>query len=81
VEFTSTPAKSRLLFAGNAILEGIREKNKKWTWQYFAQRRDDRNAYVDLFQKKQLSPLVGPVSSSQGHSSVNVDDFIGPATL
>jgi len=58
--FSSSPAKARLLFAGNAILEGVREKNKKWTWKYFAQRRDDRNDYVDLFQKKLLNPLAGP---------------------
>ncbi|GLB36151.1 putative vacuolar protein sorting-associated protein [Lyophyllum shimeji] len=52
----STP-KARLLFAGRAILEGIRERNRKWTWPYFAERRDDRNKYVHLFEKKLLNAL------------------------
>lgn len=64
VEFSSNVAKARLLFAGSAILEGVRDKNRKWTWEYFAQRRDDRNSYVELFQKKLIGPLVGSVSLS-----------------
>ena len=67
-EFSSNGAKARLLFAGSAILEGIRDKNRKWTWEYFAQRRDDRNSYVELFQKKLIGSLVGPVS-------LNLPDF------
>ncbi|KIM48205.1 hypothetical protein M413DRAFT_439924 [Hebeloma cylindrosporum] len=59
-EFSSNVAKARLVFAGSAILEGVRGKNKKWTWEYFAQRRDDRNSYVELFQKKLVGSLVGP---------------------
>lgn len=58
-DFARNKAKARLQFAGNAILEGVREKNRKWTWGYFSQRRDDRNRYVNLFQKKSLSPLLG----------------------
>ncbi|KAG6851060.1 hypothetical protein H0H93_002952 [Arthromyces matolae] len=54
-----SPAKSRLLFAGTAIIEGIRERNRKWTWSYFADRRDDRTKYVDLFEKKTLNVLAG----------------------
>lgn len=45
----------------NAIIEGVREKNRKWTWQYFEERRDDRRAYVSFFQKRLLSPLLGTV--------------------
>ncbi|KAJ7786305.1 vacuolar protein sorting-associated protein 13 [Mycena metata] len=41
-EFAQNPAKYRLRYAGTAILEG---------------RRDDRNQYVDLFQKKSLNTL------------------------
>ncbi|KAK0465028.1 vacuolar protein sorting-associated protein 13 [Desarmillaria tabescens] len=59
-EFSINAAGARLHFAGVAILEEVREKNRKWTWAYFAERRDDRNKYVDLFQRKQLGvlPLV-----------------------
>ncbi|KAF4623901.1 hypothetical protein D9613_001806 [Agrocybe pediades] len=59
-EFSSNPAKARIKYAATAILEGVREKNRKWTWQYFAERRDDRNAYVELFQKKLLSSVLPP---------------------
>ncbi|KAF5355629.1 hypothetical protein D9756_003767 [Leucocoprinus leucothites] len=52
-------AQARLQFAGNAILAEVREKNKKWTWAYFSERRDDRERYIELFQKKLLAPLVG----------------------
>ncbi|KAG7450519.1 vacuolar protein sorting-associated protein 13 [Guyanagaster necrorhizus] len=56
-EFSINTASARLHFAGIAILEEVREKNRKWTWAYFAERRGDRNKYVDLFQRKQLGAL------------------------
>ncbi|KAF8898743.1 hypothetical protein BD779DRAFT_1795358 [Infundibulicybe gibba] len=52
-------ARSRLAFAGRAILAGVRERHRKWSWSYFAERRDDRNRYVELFQSKLLNPLSG----------------------
>ncbi|KAF9478514.1 vacuolar protein sorting-associated protein 13 [Pholiota conissans] len=57
--FIFNVAKARLVFAMTAIVEGVRAKNRKWTWAYFAQRRDDRNLYVTLFQKKLLAPIMG----------------------
>ncbi|KAF7310912.1 hypothetical protein HMN09_00634500 [Mycena chlorophos] len=59
-EFTENPARARLRYAGTAILEGVRERHRKWTWAYFAERRDDRNLYVALFQQKSLNTLTGP---------------------
>ncbi|KAK0233092.1 hypothetical protein IW262DRAFT_1304036 [Armillaria fumosa] len=56
-EFSINAVSARLHFAGVAILEEVREKRRKWTWGYFAERRDDRNKYVDLFQRKQLGAL------------------------
>ncbi|KAI0321342.1 hypothetical protein OF83DRAFT_1274656 [Amylostereum chailletii] len=44
-----------LKFAGQAILDGVHERNRKWTWAYFAERRDDRHRYVELFKKTQLN--------------------------
>ncbi|KAJ7487596.1 vacuolar protein sorting-associated protein 13 [Mycena galericulata] len=58
-EFAENPAKYRLRYAGTAILEGVRDRHRKWTWAYFAERRDDRKKYVDLFQKKTLNTLAG----------------------
>ncbi|KAG5731737.1 Vacuolar protein sorting-associated protein 13 [Termitomyces sp. T112] len=56
-EHSLSTGKTRLLFAATAVLEGIRERNHKWTWSYFAERRDNRNKYIDLFEKKTLSVL------------------------
>lgn len=39
-------------FAGNAVLGEIHERNKKWTWDYFRERRDDRIRYIQLFKKQ-----------------------------
>ncbi|QPG98509.1 hypothetical protein C2857_007681 [Epichloe festucae Fl1] len=41
-----------LLFAGNAVLNKIHEKNRKWSWDYFRERRDDRQRYIELFKKR-----------------------------
>ncbi|KAG5925451.1 hypothetical protein E4U42_004279 [Claviceps africana] len=41
-----------LLFAGNAVLHKIHEKNRKWSWDYFCERRDNRRMYIELFKKK-----------------------------
>ncbi|KAH7104413.1 vacuolar protein sorting-associated protein vps13 [Auriculariales sp. MPI-PUGE-AT-0066] len=47
-----------LLFAGRAILAEIHDKNKRWSWAWFAQRRDERCKYVDLFKKSKVSTLA-----------------------
>jgi vacuolar protein sorting-associated protein 13A/C len=56
--FAGNRPKALLKYAINAILGGIQEKNRKWTWQYFAERRDDRSSYVTFFEKKLLNPLT-----------------------
>ncbi len=50
-----------LTFAGNAILDSVRDKKRRWTWAFFAERRDDRRRYVELFKKKQLKTLTNEV--------------------
>ncbi|KAE8377752.1 hypothetical protein BDV26DRAFT_262865 [Aspergillus bertholletiae] len=48
-------------FAGNAVLSKIHERNRRWTWDYIKERRDDRIAYIDLFKKqKREGALSGP---------------------
>ncbi|KAM0749832.1 hypothetical protein T439DRAFT_348604 [Meredithblackwellia eburnea MCA 4105] len=37
-------------FALDAIRTEVHEKNRKWSWKYFAERRDDRKDYVRLFK-------------------------------
>ncbi|KAG5658037.1 hypothetical protein KAF25_006988 [Fusarium avenaceum] len=41
-----------LEFAGNAVLSKIHERNRKWSWDYFRERRDDRQRYIELFKKR-----------------------------
>jgi vacuolar protein sorting-associated protein 13A/C len=41
-----------LRFAGQAVLEKIHDRNKRWSWAYFKERRDDRIRYIELFKKK-----------------------------
>ena len=52
--------KALLQFAGRAILAEIHDKNKRWSWAWFAQRRDERRKYVDLFKKSKVSTLAPP---------------------
>lgn len=47
-------------FAGNAVLGKIHDRNRRWTWDYFKERRDDRRRYMELFKKtKQQQQLTG----------------------
>ena len=41
-----------LQFGVNAVLSKIHERNRRWTWDYFRERRDDRQRYIELFKKK-----------------------------
>ena len=43
-------------FAGNAILTKIKDRNRRWTWDFFKERRDDRVRYIELFKKKKKQP-------------------------
>lgn len=42
-------------FAGNSVLSKIHDRNRRWTWDYFRERRDDRRRYVELFKKKKAN--------------------------
>ncbi|KAI9846000.1 MAG: hypothetical protein M1837_004406 [Sclerophora amabilis] len=44
--------KAWLRFAGDAVLSKIHDRNKRWTWEFFKERRDDRRRYIELFKKK-----------------------------
>lgn len=56
-EFKANRARALLRFATQAILDGVHDRHRKWTWAYFAERRDDRNKYVELFEKKMTNSL------------------------
>ncbi|KAL9075208.1 MAG: hypothetical protein Q9157_004112 [Trypethelium eluteriae] len=48
-----------LQFAGKAVLEKIHDRNRKWSWDYFRERRDDRRRYIELFKKKKKDEKLG----------------------
>lgn len=49
-----------LRFAGDAILGKIHERNRRWSWDFFKERRDDRLRYIELFKKKKQNQQLSP---------------------
>ena len=47
-------------FAGQAVLDKIHDKNKRWSWAFFKERRDDRIRYIELFKKKKKEEKLTP---------------------
>ncbi|KAI6377701.1 hypothetical protein MCOR25_002425 [Pyricularia grisea] len=47
-------------FAGDAVLAKIHERNRRWSWEYFKERRDDRLRYIELFKKRKQNPNLDP---------------------
>lgn len=47
-------------FAGNAVLSKIHDRNRRWTWDYVKERRDDRIAYIALFKKRKREEVFSP---------------------
>ncbi|KAF0534769.1 vacuolar protein sorting-associated protein 13 [Gigaspora margarita] len=47
-----------LKFAGECIISEIRERNRKLTWEFFKERRDDRHDYVEFYKDKQLEKIT-----------------------
>jgi vacuolar protein sorting-associated protein 13A/C len=52
-----------LRFAGQAVLDKIHDRNKRWSWEFFKERRDDRIRYIDLFKKKKKEEKLTPDES------------------
>ncbi|KXJ86769.1 hypothetical protein Micbo1qcDRAFT_218953 [Microdochium bolleyi] len=42
-------------FAGDAVLAKIHDRNRRWSWDYFKERRDDRVRYIELFKKRKAN--------------------------
>lgn len=47
-------------YAGEAVLSKIHDRNRRWTWDYVKERRDDRIAYIDIFKKKKREETLPP---------------------
>jgi vacuolar protein sorting-associated protein 13A/C len=54
-----------LRFAGQAVLEKIHDRNKRWSWAYFKERRDDRIRYIELFKKKKKEEKLTPDETTE----------------
>lgn len=53
-EFESNKPRALWKFATTSIREEVHDKNRRWTWDHFRERRDDRHRYVELFKQKDL---------------------------
>ena len=54
-----------LRFAGKAVLDKIHDRNRKWSWAYFKERRDDRIRYIELFKKRKREEKLTPTESDE----------------
>ena len=54
-----------LKFAGGAVLGKIQDRNKRWSWGYFKERRDDRVRYIELFKKKKKEEKLTPPETEE----------------
>ncbi|OAX85316.1 hypothetical protein ACJ72_00311 [Emergomyces africanus] len=54
-----------LQFAANSVLNKIHERNRRWTWDYIKERRDDRIAYINLFKKKKREETLSPTEAAE----------------
>ncbi|KAI9788366.1 MAG: hypothetical protein M1816_006969 [Peltula sp. TS41687] len=57
--------KAWLKFAGNAVLDKIHDRNRRWSWAYMKERRDDRKRYIELFKKKKREQALGPAEAGE----------------
>ncbi|KAL8833621.1 MAG: hypothetical protein Q9170_004169 [Blastenia crenularia] len=63
----STPKedpKAWLKFAFTSVHSKIQDRNRKWTWAYIRDRRDDRLRYIELFKKKKKEEKLSPAETS-----------------
>ncbi|GKT49685.1 vacuolar protein sorting-associated protein 13C [Colletotrichum spaethianum] len=54
-----------LKFAGEAVLSKIHERNRRWSWDYFRERRDDRKRYIELFKKRKQQQQLNAQESEE----------------
>ena len=57
--------KAWLGFAFRAVHMKIQERNRRWTWDYIKERRDDRLRYIELFKKKKKEEKMTPAETDE----------------
>lgn len=66
--------KAWLTFAFQAVLTKIQERNRRCTWGYIKERRDDRIRYIELFKKKKKEEKMPP---DQTEELTNLEKKLG----
>ncbi|GAB7347666.1 hypothetical protein MBLNU459_g4530t1 [Dothideomycetes sp. NU459] len=54
-----------LRFAGKSVLDKIHDRNRRWSWAYFKERRDDRIRYIELFKRKKKEDKLTPEDTKE----------------
>lgn len=57
--------KAWLGFAFRAVHIKIQERNRRWTWDYIKERRDNRLRYIELFKKKKKEEKMTPAETDE----------------
>lgn len=73
IEYEESKSRALWKFATSAILAEVHDKNVRWSWAHFAERRDDRKEYVKLFKLKTRAEI--PVEVSFFSSDATVSSF------
>ena len=66
--FTDDPSKvgpvALWKLAADAILREVRDRQRRWTWAWFVERRDDRRRYIDVWTRNEAGNLDPKVRRS-----------------
>lgn len=54
-----------LKFAFGAVHTKIHDRNRRWTWDFLKERRDDRVRYIELFKKKKQEEKMAPTGTEE----------------
>jgi len=57
--------KAWLRFAFTAVHSRIQDRNRRWTWGYMKERRDDRIRYIELFKRKRKEEKMTPAETQE----------------
>ena len=52
-------------FAGQAVLDRIHDRDKRWSWAYLKERRDDRKRYIELFKTRKKEETLSSSDSKE----------------
>ncbi|RKF58530.1 Vacuolar protein sorting-associated protein 13 [Erysiphe neolycopersici] len=59
-----------LIFACNSILGKIHDRHRRWSWEFFKERRDNRLRYIELFKQKKKHEIALTVNEQSELSNL-----------